>query len=517
MEPHETLGTAPAHAVLDLHGRWTGLTTIGYYDAVTQQQRVGPAISTGGLLLLLNEDGYPTSAVFADTSETVSLDHPDLASLNEAVRSTWAAMQPLLQEWHNRGRDKPTPPELSPLGVAHHAAYTALADAVMALHRPGRAVHPRRRRQLPTSLRQPTFPEAKATSRALSDAPTLRRWEPLALGEIAWRWAIPGDPLEVKFDADRLAKWWDVPKDVTDLEGWLRQLGFHAMVLFNVSLALVRSQHGVCDVTLDDLIERIGWAPHSRCERDEMRRKVWLWLNAFAATSVIGARRGKYRDRHTGKVHDMATADPLLTMSVPVVDGIQLSFDPGVPPPAVTLYAAGILARFRDDRRVLTDYGDVLALGSIPNGKPTGAWAQGIGFALHQRWREMADWPPDRPDRYRFTRRELLDLHRPPPPYDEVLAGNDPGRARRYWDGAIRVLRDERHLIGRYVEPVAPTGGKSIRQGWAASWLDEALTIEPATPLTADAERIAWSGTRRRHQTPPRRQQDGPRRSPSPE
>lgn len=461
--------------------RQSGADHLRRLDEAAAQRGV-VRVATAGPQVLVRVDGYPIGAVFPDTRETVTLEHPDLAELREEVRR--AAGPSRLFD--------PAAPVDKAATAAYSAALDALRDGVVALFRHGTA--PRRRRHLPRSLAQATFPEAKATSRALADAAHLRGWEPLTLGELAMRWSSPGDPLQVRFDAERLAKWWDIPRDVTDLQALLRQLGFHAMVLFNVVVALVSSDNGVCDLTLDDLIERIGWVPHSRQERDEMRRQVWLWLNAFAATAVIGARRGKWRDPDTRKLRDMATSDPLLSLSVPEVDGVQLSLDPGNPPPVVTLYAAGILARFRGDRRVLSDYGDVLALGAIPNRKPSGAWAQGVGFALQQRWREMADWAADHPRRYRFTRRDLLDAYRPPPAYDEVLGGEHPQRARTYWAAAVRILRDERHLIGLYAEPAEPLP----RYDWADAWLAEQLTIEPRGALVVEAAQIAWGGRQRR-------------------
>lgn len=43
--------------------------------------------------------------------------------------------------------------------------------------------------------------------------------------------------------------------------------------------------------------------------------------------------------------------------------------------------------------RILADFGNVRKLAVIKAGKPSGAWAQAIGLALQERWRERASYP----------------------------------------------------------------------------------------------------------------------------
>jgi hypothetical protein len=113
---------------------------------------------------------------------------------------------------------------------------------------------------------------------------------------------------------------------------------------------------------------------------------------------------------------------------------------------------------FKNDRTVLQDFGNVLAVTGIPIGRLSGAWARAIGLALQQRWREQAAHAQygRAGDEHRttvkfdpFTRRELLELFKPQPSAGDVLADNNPSRAIEYWEDAIAELI-KRNIVGHY-------------------------------------------------------------------
>jgi hypothetical protein len=68
----------------------------------------------------------------------------------------------------------------------------------------------------------------------------------------------------------------------------------------------------------------------------------------------------------------------------------QLSYDPGQPPVAITYNAGPWIQQWRGNHRVLSYFGDVRKFAALPAGKPSGAWAQAIGLALQQWWREKS-------------------------------------------------------------------------------------------------------------------------------
>ena len=115
---------------------------------------------------------------------------------------------------------------------------------------------------------------------------------------------------------------------------------------------------------------------------------------------------------------------------------------------------------------------DVRRVAAIPAGKPSGAWAQSAGLALHQKWRERAaaERGPGT-----FTRRELLDLFPPDPTLDDILASDTPHRARAFWRDAIGLLK-QHGLLGHYREIGAL---EDKRQGWGDAWADQPLDLRP--------------------------------------
>ena len=178
-------------------------------------------------------------------------------------------------------------------------------------------------------------------------------------------------------------------------------------------------------------------------------------------------------------------------------------------------YIAGPwLEKFKGDRRVLADFGNVRKLAAIKAGKPSGAWAQAIGLALQQRWRERASYAQaahvgdDKSLTIRtkpFTRRDLLDSS-PDADRRRGARGPHPGRAKHYWDDAIKILKAEGVIT--YYRELTPLPAR--RQGWARDWLEQPLDIRPADEEKAAMAEIATRARARKKALAARKRQPAP-------
>jgi hypothetical protein len=198
---------------------------------------------------------------------------------------------------------------------------------------------------------------------------------------------------------------------------------------------------------------------------------------------VIGRRPGKYRDPDTREIIDLTSNDALIRITGRR-DPAQLALDDSAPPLEVSYVAGPWIEQWKGNHQVLTYFGDVRKLASIPARRPSGAWAQAIGLALQQCWRERsADADVTRVGEQsaltvrvkQFTRRELLDMFPPSPTVDDVLNGPHPKRAQSYWHEAITQLKRAK-VVGFYKESEQSV---EKRQGWADAWLDQMLDIRP--------------------------------------
>jgi hypothetical protein len=353
----------------------------------------------------------------------------------------------------------------------------------------------------PKHLPQPTFPEMKTAGVALADGRTGRRWQPI-VGELALMHSVEGSSLQTRFRARASLNWWGLPATLDSLLKSLSAGGVPATLAFHAIVALVAQRDGRVYTTLDELIRLVGWGDAARRagKRATLRRDMWLLLLLCSELEVIGARRGQYRDPLTRKIIDTQSEDPLI-----VVTGKdaapQMSLD-GVsePPIAVELTAGKWLDRYLGNRRMLTDYGNVLKLAELPGKQPSGAWAQAVGLALHQLWREESSKAEikrlgggERQSvQYRpFTRREIFDLYMPSPSPEDILDSDNPQRAIDYWKEAIKKLK-QKGIIGycetKATAPVKPKRGAGAGD-WREAWLNEPLDIRPTGPgLKASAE-----------------------------
>lgn len=386
-----------------------------------------------------------------------------------------------------------------------------------------------RRQRLPEVIPQQTSQEVRSLAVAISDGRALARWEEV-LGEVALRHVIPDEPFQIKFSPGSALLGWTKGQLAEDtLRDELRGCDLDTVLMLYEVLGMAvaqfdQGQSSYVTLSLDDLISSLGWGKAARegaAERDRLRLKVWNWLLIFDSLRVIGHRPGRYRDPGTKQLLDLRSDDALIrVMGQRVSDEVRLP--DGRPLPLEVTFAPGPwIERHRGNRQILSEFGNVRVLARIPSGKAAGAWARCIGMTLLQRWREGASrvqsvecgvrnegvaetetrmaledahstlptlhstlrWPP-------FSRRALLTgLFRAQPDVVEILNGNDPSRAREYWDQAIGFLRAE-GFISIYRELGDPIG---TRQGWKEAWLDAPLEIVPGEEPLAAARTIMAS------------------------
>ncbi len=357
---------------------------------------------------------------------------------------------------------------------------------------------------LPKILPQQTFQEMRNVGIGLADGPVDRRWAEIE-GEAAMFHAIPDQPIHVRFSpSSLLLALWNEPATYAHLRAELKQAGAPAVLLAHVAVALV-IERGKVTIPLDDFRQLIGWKRREAAVIDEQRRRVWRMLLLIASLSVVGKRPGTYKDPKTRQIIDLVSRDPLIVVrGERYAAGMATAQDV---PLDVSIDAGACVDEHRGNRGILTDFGDVLKLAKIPAGKPAGAWAQSIGLALNQRWRELSssaevarvgeDGHATVRFKKPFTRQDLLDMFRADPCYRDVLDGEHPGRARDYWDDAIKLLKSA-GIIGHYTEIKPLPAG---RQGWQPAWLTQPLDIRPAEGSRQDAAEIARAATKIRRPT----------------
>ena len=292
------------------------------------------------------------------------------------------------------------------------------------------------RTALPRALPQQVFQEMRAVNQAIADGPSGRRWSEIE-GETAMRHVVPEQPHQTKFaPGSALIEWWGAPPRLETLRAELSNAGLPAVLLASVAVGLALQHNQVC-VGVDELGRYIGLDPRSREERLELRQRVWRWLMLLDSLPVIGKRPGRYRDPRTKREIELTSVDAFIRITGKRLP-VQPALDGNEPPVEVNFVAGPWINLYRGNRQILSDFDDVLKIAAIPAGKPSGAWAQSIGLALNQRWRERAHGAhigrAGEENRVtvqvgRFTREGLLDLFRAEPYFRDVLQGKPESRA----------------------------------------------------------------------------------------
>ena len=388
---------------------------------------------------------------------------------------------------------------------------------------------------------QITSPEMYALGSALADGPSQHRWEPI-IEESAMVHSEASSTHQVRLTVSSgMNDWWDAP-GLDHLQALVAGSGKQSYVLACVCFywlfdrAQYRDLTGVTleiTTTLDDLIEHIGRgddARRSKAKREEWRQRVWEWLLLFEGLKVIGTRKGKYTDSK-GKPVMLMTRDAMIRITGKSYNGQQVKLDGSTPPHEVTWvpgpWFKDILGLPKEKRsQIIQNIGNVYKIGEIPAGKPSGDWAQSIGLALNQYWREWASrtnvvQTGETEDGLKrqtvhlpnsLTRDKLLSRFRCDPWVEDVLSSPNPHRAQEYWKEAIQTLVDQ-GVISYYAESDFKTGKMSSklkfgqwektsglpRQGWAEFWLyHQKLDIRPKEETTVQIKQISQTAIKRK-------------------
>lgn len=243
-------------------------------------------------------------------------------------------------------------------------------------------------------------------------------------------------------------------------------------------------------IDFDDVIKKIGWYPQTTAERREMHARVWEFVKFGERAHIVGKRSGaKYKDADGNEIDTTIHGAAWRVMKTETADAKKTASSGAGATAAATPVRAEIVIS-KELTALLTNANTAQylqgaeVLGAIPGGKPAGAWARVLGMALTSFWRRHPRETIS--GTIKPTRRELLDHYAAKvAPYEEVLSGNDPARAIKYWCDALHILVDN-GFIERSGE--AACDAKEMRQAlprqnWQDAWLDSIVDIEPSEEL----------------------------------
>ena len=380
-----------------------------------------------------------------------------------------------------------------------------------------------KRQRLPDHIPQQTSQEVRSLAVAISDGRTLHRWQEV-LGEVALRHVIAEEPFQIKFSpGPALIGHLGGQQNAEALKKEIERCDLDAVLLFYETLgSLVLQQEAkgssYFTTSLDDLIDALGWnkaARQSSEARALLREKIYHWLMVFDGMKVIGMRPGFYRDPDSKKLLEVTSEDALIRIVGQKVSTEERTSDDRPMPLEITFGAGPWIERFRGNRQILAEFGNVRAIARIPGGKPSGAWARCIAMTLYQRWREGASrarnpqdgalvkWPP-------FTRRRLLrGLFKAEPDVLKMLRSNNPQRAVDYWVQAVQILREEG--IVKAVKEIEPL--PEHRASWREDWLDQPLNFTPGEAELGAAKEILQRADDMRAQQKAKRKRGRPRKN----
>ena len=145
--------------------------------------------------------------------------------------------------------------------------------------------------RIPDRIPQWTFQEARNLTQAVARPPRIAGslWKSLS-EETGVLWSRERDPLEVKYLPTTLAG----AKNLDECEAALNEFDLLAVFCFHIVLGAVIASMEEVTLNVDDLICRLGCTIHNADDREEARRKVWIWLRNFESMWIIGRRRGDY-------------------------------------------------------------------------------------------------------------------------------------------------------------------------------------------------------------------------------
>ena len=235
-------------------------------------------------------------------------------------------------------------------------------------------------------------------------------------------------------------------------------------------------------IDFDDVIEKIGWAPRNSAHRREMRARLYQFLVFGERATVIGARPGKYLERHSGK--EIST---IIQSAIWRIHRTELP-EQGSLYPEMEAPVRAEISITREWAQLLTQpataqylpLGELL--GAIPGNKPSGAWARVLGLALASFWRRQPKAALD--GSIKPSRRELLERYAPKTgSVAEVLDSTNPKRAMEYWCEALQILVENEFLAveGEPQISIEQMRAALPRKSWADAWLSATVELKPGS------------------------------------
>lgn len=488
----------------------------GFYDAIVPLVReiLGIDLTTEPVHSGPSEATFEAHRQAALDGDKTTIPALEAFIAAEEAHVTWLAADAKYQtQWkqshpEDDGTIFPAPfsPRIHGFLQAHYDAVKVFEDLIASWDKSNRERLRARRRKLAEPIPQFTFEEARHLVKALMDAPAVDGWEALPTSEApALRHIVAGKPFEVLLTANGSSG----RATEESLRAELRSLGFRSGLLALGCIGLVIA-HGEMTVTLDELMQLVGLRPRSEAERSERRAMIWSSLQTIGRAQVYGRRSGKFADSKTKKALDLSVTGPLLLVSTERTSA-QALLDGDDPPSTVTLRPSTWLDGLRGNAQVLTYFGDLSSIVSIPDGTPSGALAQRIGIFLNQRWRESArkaevirvgETKHETAKYQSFTRRGVLEFSKHLAEVEAILRGPAPQRAMAYWEKAIDILKTVQ-VVGHYKDLGRLTSG---RKGWQDEWLDQRIDIRPGRvgtkAIVALHGKSAVAGTKKKRATP---------------
>jgi hypothetical protein len=349
--------------------------------------------------------------------------------------------------------------------------------------------------KIPAVVRFQTSPEITGSLRAISDGATFRHWK-RSENEVALIHSIPNKKHETKLIGTDNDCTYDL------LEQQLKEVSEPECALQSQFVFEAVLTHERAYLELDYLIRELGWKPHTVAERQEMRVIVYNRLCLLSQLSNHGERVEMYKDTLTNKREKIYGFGKLIYLLDPYFTEQQIKNGDTIPT-SITIVAGDKLNQYRGNHKILQDIGNARRLSGLPTGQAKGEWAVSIGLALNYYWRQDAsrvgltrvgDHKSLSPVFNKLTRYQLLDMFPSVKfPVDDILQSDTPNRAQKYWDGAIKLLKN-RGVIS-YTSPAA----KLPRQGWQKIWLyEELLDIRPSNEAKQDVIEIAQSAQKKK-------------------
>jgi hypothetical protein len=255
-----------------------------------------------------------------------------------------------------------------------------------------------------------------------------------------------------------------------------------ARILAPPIFSAVQSGRGTVD--FDDVLSKIGWDPRSSEERREMHKRIYQFILFGERAQVIGERRGKYKDKHTGQVINTVIRSALWRVLKTETPEQQNLFPSQEVPVRVGLVMSDEWIKILTSPQTAQYLPMGELLGAIPGNKPSGAWARVIGLSLASFWRRLPREALD--GSIRPTRRELLERYPPKTgTVEELLNSDKPHRAIDYWCSGLEILRDQGFIehIGEATLLASDFKKRYPRKGWGEQWLNETADLRPGDAI----------------------------------